>query len=297
MTEIETAAIVGVGAIGGYLAVALGVAGVAVTLGVRRPIDALTLRRGDGPARRYDVTCVTEPERLGPHQLVVVATKAHDTRSIAPWLRYAADHAVPVLLAQNGVDHRERLAGVVDPEQVVPALAYLSVERPGPGELLAHAGSALVIANTESSAAIVRAFDPDLLQVRIDDDFTTASWRKLLTNVSSSALTALTDRSLEVLGEPDLRRLAAHLMDEAVRVGRAEGAQLGVEDRERILAGFDAMPPNSGSSMLHDRRAGRPMETEYLTGAVVAAGRRHDLPVPLNEAILALLRAVRRAED
>jgi 2-dehydropantoate 2-reductase len=44
--------------------------------------------------------------------------------------------------------------------------------------------------------------------------------------------------------------------------------------------------------MLYDRLAGRPLEHEYITGAVVAAAERHGVAVPLNRAILALLRAL-----
>ena len=58
---------------------------------------------------------------------------------------------------------------------------------------------------------------------------------------------------------------------------------------ERTLAFYDALPPDTGSSMLFDRLAGRPLEHQGLTGAVVRAADRHGLEVPLNRAILALL--------
>jgi 2-dehydropantoate 2-reductase len=41
--------------------------------------------------------------------------------------------------------------------------------------------------------------------------------------------------------------------------------------------------------MLFDRLAGRPLEHQGLTGAVVRAAERHGIDVPLNRAILALL--------
>ena len=57
----------------------------------------------------------------------------------------------------------------------------------------------------------------------------------------------------------------------------------------RTLAFYDALPPDTGSSMLFDRLAGRPLEHQGLTGAVVRAADRHGIDVPLNRAILALL--------
>jgi 2-dehydropantoate 2-reductase len=44
--------------------------------------------------------------------------------------------------------------------------------------------------------------------------------------------------------------------------------------------------------MYFDRLAGRELEAEALTGAVVAAGQRLQVATPLNSALLALLRAV-----
>jgi 2-dehydropantoate 2-reductase len=48
----------------------------------------------------------------------------------------------------------------------------------------------------------------------------------------------------------------------------------------------------TGSSMLYDRLAGRPLEHQFLTGEVVRRGQARGLPVPLNAAMLALLDAI-----
>jgi 2-dehydropantoate 2-reductase len=45
--------------------------------------------------------------------------------------------------------------------------------------------------------------------------------------------------------------------------------------------------------MLYDRLAGRPLEYEALSGAVVRAAERHGIDVPLNRALYALLSAAR----
>jgi 2-dehydropantoate 2-reductase len=50
-----------------------------------------------------------------------------------------------------------------------------------------------------------------------------------------------------------------------------------------------------GTSMYFDRLAGRTLEVEALTGAIVAAGERHGIATPLNRTLLALLRAVNDA--
>jgi 2-dehydropantoate 2-reductase len=98
-------------------------------------------------------------------------------------------------------------------------------------------------------------------------------------------------RRIGVLREPDLKELARGLVTEAIAVGQAAGAELGNEDFARVLEAPNRLSPLAGTSMLYDRLAGRPLEHEYITGAVVRAAERHGVPVPLNRAILALLRA------
>jgi 2-dehydropantoate 2-reductase len=44
--------------------------------------------------------------------------------------------------------------------------------------------------------------------------------------------------------------------------------------------------------MYFDRLAGRPLEIEALSGAIVAAGERHGIATPLNRALLVMVRAV-----
>jgi 2-dehydropantoate 2-reductase len=50
-------------------------------------------------------------------------------------------------------------------------------------------------------------------------------------------------------------------------------------------------PAEAGTSMYFDRLAGRPLEADALSGAIVAAGARHGVPTPLNGLLLTLLRA------
>jgi ketopantoate reductase len=56
-----------------------------------------------------------------------------------------------------------------------------------------------------------------------------------------------------------------------------EGAGLTSDEPEKLLATLLTYPPDAGTSMYFDRIAGRPTEIDALTGAVVAAGQRHNI--------------------
>ena len=61
-----------------------------------------------------------------------------------------------------------------------------------------------------------------------------------------------------------------------------------------MVEGTAQYGPETGSSMLYDRMAGRPMEHQFLTGEVVRRGAALGIPTPLNAGILALLEAIDR---
>ena len=118
------------------------------------------------------------------------------------------------------------------------------------------------------------------------------SWRKLLLNVVVNPITALTLQRQAVLRHADVYALCLEILDEAVTVARADGARLAGDEAARIMATLMSYAPELGTSMYFDRLAGRTLEIEALTGAIVTCAERHGIRVPVNRAMLALLRAV-----
>lgn len=291
-------AVIGAGAIGGYLAAMLAEAGHDVSLCVRTPFDELTLEE-EGKARKVSARIVDEPSDLpggsGSADLVVVATKAQDTASARPWLEALVGPQTLILMAQNGVEHEERVAAFQLCGTIVPSIVYIAAERVAPGRIVHHYSSRLILPDDVAGRRIAGLFSGTKLSVEIEPEFLTAAWRKLLSNVVANPITALTLRRMEVFQDEAIRQLGMDLLAEAITVGRAAGAKFGDGEHERVLKQYTRANSNSGSSMLYDRLAGRRLEHEYLTGAVVRAGKRLGIPTPLNAAILALLSAVDRA--
>lgn len=294
--EGQVVALVGAGAIGGLIAAELHAAGQRVTLCARRPLDRLVVERGDRPrdvaVGRDGLTIATDPTALGVVPWAIVALKAQDSAAAGPWLARLAGLDTCVVAVQNGIEHRERLVAHAHGARLLPALTNTAVERTAPGRLVHRAGDLITLAAGAGATEFAALLEGSALRAAIEADFTTAAWRKLLGNLAANPLTALTSRRMEVFTDPGIRELALALLREAVPVGRAEGARLEDDEPERTLAGYDSLPPDGGSSMLYDRLAGRPLEHDALTGAIVRAARRHGIPVPLNEAALALLGAL-----
>src|SRR6478735_895167 len=189
---------------------------------------------------------------------------------------------------QNGIEHEAHIAH----PRLIPAIANTAVERTAPGRLIHRSGNLLTLADRPGAAEFTALLKGSALDTKLEPDFRTAAWRKLLSNVVGNPLTALTLRRAELFRDPAIRELALALAHEAVAIGRAEGARLTDEDPHTTLAFIDALPPGVGSSMLHDRLAGQPLEIDPLLGAALRAARRHDVPAPRLQTLYALLTSV-----
>lgn len=285
---------IGGGAVGGLTAAFAREAGHDVTLCLRAPLDELTMET-DGEVLRPDLRFVTAPEDAAPHDWVFLTTKAQDTEGAAAWLNALCGPDTVVAVIQNGIDHTERVAPLL-PEgaEALPTLAYMAVERVAPGRIVHHFSSELHVPEGPSAERFAALLAGSRLKVRGVADFRTAAWRKLFTNVAANPLTALLGQRMHILSDPEMHRRAEEILLEALAVAQADGAQVDEEDVRRALRSNLAVGPGGGTSTLYDRLAGRPLEHEHITGAVVRAADRHGVDAPLNRLLLAMLRATDR---
>lgn len=289
-SSTEPVTVIGLGAVGTVLAGSLAAAGHQVTACSRSRLDHVELTDDTG-TRSYPVRGAAGPEDVEPTPWVFLATKIHQTADAADWLRAATDASSRVVVAQNGVDHEERVAGLVGAATVVPTLVYLNAERTGVGAARARntGDRDLVVPDDPDGRATAALCGAAALRVDTQPDFLTAAWRKLLANAVGNPITALTGRRSEVLGVPAVADLATIVLREAVAVGRAVGADLPDDCVDETLAWLHQLAPGTTSSMLQDREAGRPLEYDGLTGTIVRLGDRHGIHVDANRMLLALL--------
>lgn len=288
--DAQRIAIIGGGAVGGVLAEVAHQAGHRVTLCARTPFDQLTLEtpEGTGPV---PVSIATEPEQAPDVDWVLLTTKVQDVPGAQPWLRRF--DRTPLVLVQNGVGHHESVAGAALSSPLLPAMIYVIAERVRPGHVLRRSTGRVVVPDDELGARFAALLGGEQFPVQRTADFRTEAWRKMLLNVSSNPITALTLRRLDVLAEPDVADLAEGLLTEAVAVARAEGAELDQSDADELVGAFrSGMPAENGTSMLYDRLAGSTTEHEHITAPVVQGGQKHGIPTPLNRAVLALMRGL-----
>jgi 2-dehydropantoate 2-reductase len=304
--------VVGAGAVGGYYAAKLALAGQSVSLLVRDTQlqrlqdEGLTLHQQGQvwtvrPPVSADVAVAAQAD------VVLVCVKSAATESVAKsFAAHLRAHALVVSL-QNGVGNPARLEGVL-PQRVAAAAVYLAsacprvgeVHHHGRGELLlgpgprwakqGHEGDAQGPGELHTLAEVLRASG---VPTELSPQLMPALWHKLVVNCAYNAVCALSGLPYgELVKLPEVVQLQRAVVREVLAVAQAEGYPLSEAqawaDTERIAQSM----PTQHSSTAQDLQRARPSEIDDINGAVVRAGRQHGLPTPANQALWAAVQAL-----
>ena len=289
MTRI---AVVGIGAIGGSVAADLADVGRhEVQLCTRTPIDALEVTHPTGISRaRAKVVC--DPDDATPVDWVLLTTKAHQSPSAVPWLKKLCTPTTIVAVLQNGVDHEERIAPLLESgSEVLPVVVQIPAEKLAPGKVVQQHPGVLIVASSEAGREFETLFEGARTAIKVTDDFVTQAWWKLLNNAAVGGICALVLRESAVAKDPEVQAIILAMMAEIMEVARAEGATLPDDAPQKALGLILKAAPNHWSSITVDRREGRQLEWEVRNAVVGARGRRHGIATPLNDLVTTLLRA------
>ena len=318
-------AVVGAGAIGGYLGAKLALAGEDVTFIARnRNLAAINahgfrLILADGSEQHATrVRAVQHMADAGPQDVVLLTVKAHQVGDLLPELRalFHSEGSPQTMLVTmiNGipwwyfdrlggefdgrrldsVDPAGRIAAQIEPGRIIGSVVYPAAELVAPGVVRVIEGNRFTLGelNGERSARI-EALSATLIRAGfkapVSKDIRSELWIKLWGNLSFNPISALTHATLEdICRFPPARALAAAMMAEAQAVAEKLGVLFKISLDQRI-AGAEAVGAHK-TSMLQDVEAGRAREIEALVGAVVELGRITGVPTPSIDAIYAATR-------
>lgn len=285
-----TVAVVGPGAIGTTVAAALHEVGRTPRLYGRTRREHLELQTAGG---RVVVPgpVQTDPAAVeDPVDLLLLAVKATQVEAAAPWLTVLCHPGTVVCVLQNGVEQVAAVAPLAPGSPVLPSVVWFPAQRLADGAVLLRGPARVTLPDVPAAQVVRRALDGSRCAVDLTADFTSVAWRKLLQN-AVAGLMVLTGRRSGMFARADITRLSLDYLHECLRVARAEGALLDDEVPQEILGGFQANPPDLGTSILADREAGRPLEWQIRNGVIARRGRAHGIPTPVSDTLLPLLAA------
>jgi len=316
-------AVVGAGAIGGWIAARLALAGHAVSVLARgRTLEAIArdgvrLDEG-GRLRDARVAAAADPGELGVQQVVVVALKQPALAAVLPRIGTLIDPGTLVVTAMNGVpwwffddlggasrglrlasvDPHGALRAAVPSALVVGGVVHATCSSPEPGAVRHGQGNGLILGAALDST---RPRVPPLAELlagagfdaAVSDHIQQDIWYKLWGNMTMNPVSALTGASADrILDDDFVRDLCLRAMAEAAAIGARIGCPIVQSGADRI-----AVTRKLGAfktSMLQDVEAGKPLEIEALLGAVHEIGAHVAVPTPTVDALLGLTRLFAR---
>jgi 2-dehydropantoate 2-reductase len=321
-------AVVGAGAVGGYVGVKLSLAGERVTFVARGAnLEAIRSRGvklvlGDGTELvARDVQATADYAGVGPQDLVILAVKAHQLETVANEVPRLFGPETCVVTMQNGIPywyfHRHggplegRCVTTVDPtgvnllrippQRVIGCVVYPASVLAAPGVIRHIEGDRFPVGELDGAAstrvqAVSACFIRAGFQAPVLDNIRAEIWLKLWGNLTFNPISALTRATLvEICQFPATRELAARMMAEAQAVAHKLGISFRVPI-ERRIAGAERVGKHK-TSMLQDLEAGRTMETDALLGSVLELARMTETPVPTLEAVYALTKLLGRLAE
>jgi len=241
----------------------------------------------------------TDGNELPACDFGIVATKALHTRAAVEGTRAALANAA-VVSVQNGLGNEEVIA------EFVPRVIRGSIVTAGavvaPGVVRYDAPGDSWFGPFEPQPApmgeiaqLARLLTQGGLRTHALKDARGPQWTKVIFNSATSPLAALTGLSVgRVCTDVGLRRQVDGLVAEAVAVCERAGIVLVRPPREAvdeaIAEAYDHKP-----SMLQDVLARRATEIDVLNGGIAAEGRRVEVPTPLHDCMVALVKGLEKS--
>ena len=310
----------GAGAIGGYIAAEMALAGYDVCAIARgEHLDAIR-ENGlrliiDGAERVAHLAVSDNPADFGPQDYVICALKAHQSHKYAELFKPLLGLDSAVVTAVNGIPwwyfymeggkHDGRMMDSVDPgarqwnligpQRAIGCVVDPACEVIAPGVIEHHEYKRFILGEPDGQLSdrvlrISEAMEASNLEAPVRDRIRWNIWLKLWGNVCFNPISVLTHASLDrITGEPELRKLCTDMMLEAKAVTEALDIDIPKKMIERRLDAAGAVKGHK-MSMLQDLERGRSMEIDALVAAVQEIGQLVDVPTPKIDLVLALIR-------
>ena len=309
----------GAGAIGGYMAGELALAGHEVCAIARGAHLAAIRNHGltliaEGQTRTVNLPASDEPATFGAQDVVICALKAQQAHESAAAFAPLLGPNTAVLTAMNGIPwwyfYKERGAldgrhlesvdpgatqwKLIGPERAIGCVVDPACEVVAPGVIEHRLFKRFTIGEPDGSTSDrILAMRDALVSAGFDapirDTIRWNIWLKLWGNVCFNPISALTLATLDrVTSEPGLRAVCISMMAEARALTTSLGLSIPEQMMERRLDAAGSVVGHK-ISMLQDLERGRSLEIDALVSAVQEVGRLLKVATPTIDTVLALV--------
>ena len=222
------------------------------------------------------------------------------SREAAQRVKHLTKQGAVCISFQNGLGNEEVIAEEVGPKNVLGGLTTMAGFMTGPGQIHDFSRVPSFIGEmeggiSERSKLMAEKLSKAGLETYAVPNIQLEIWKKLLGNISMSALSGLTNLKMAPLMViPELRAVSFQAMEEALSVGLALG--LGLE-RDAVIKGMETISQPGGtgdnkSSLCVDLLNHRRSEVDFIYGKVIQIGESKGISTPTLKTLQALVKGV-----
>ena len=305
------ALVVGLGALGTVYSCFLSMAGHEVT-GLGRPasIDKIKTNGvkvsgiwGEHSIEHLNVVSDVSELIHNCYDMIIVTVKTFATETIAQQIAPLVGDKTKVFLLQNGYGNFEAAAKFIPEDRLILGRVIFGAETLAQGESRVTViaddviiGSPKNLINAELLEDYAGVFRKARIPTKASQEIMKYVWGKIIYNSALNSLGAIFEVSYGRLSaEPVTRDLMNKIIGEVFDLLKARNILTFWSDAQSYLSNFynSLIPPTSAhhASMLQDIQNGRRTEIEALNGAIVKLAHESGVPVPVNEVVVAMVKA------
>jgi len=254
---------------------------------------------GFGGDRTIPINATTNAADVKSADIVFVQCKANFNAAAAESVRhlFGQDTNTVAISFQNGLGNEEELAEYFGEYRVLGGLTAQGANIEAPGVVRNHAELPSYLGEmaggvSERVRQIAEVLTGGGLPTEASDNIRQDIWRKLMANIAISAVSGISGLNIgQIFNQHLADGVSYAALDEAIGVANAAGVDLTSEEAHEILAkiaGPNGTPGNK-SSLRVDIENERPSEIDYINGAIVRLGEKHNIPVPVNQTLVTLV--------
>ena len=316
-------AIVGAGAVGGWIGVTMARAGHDVSVLARgKTLAALQAKpwrlQISGETHDAKVKASDDAAKLGVQDIVVVAVKGPALPELAPQIKPLIGPKTIVIPAMNGVpwwfllpgagdlppirltsvDPTKSIEGAIALPSVIGCVVHASASVTEPGVVLHKNGKKLIFGeprggNTARLKLVIDTFAAAGFDAVPSERIQHDIWYKLWGNMTMNPISAITGATCDrILDDTLVNGFVLAVMREASAIGARIGCEIKErgEDRNQVTRQLGAFK----TSMLQDVEAGRPIELDALLSAPREIAHALSFQTPNIDALLGISRLMGR---
>jgi len=285
--------ILGAGAIGSYYGAMLSKNCNTLLIGRKEHVDAINnagLIVDESKEKNFKIRATTDISEIKENTVVLLTTKVTDSRKAVLSIKDKIREDTIIVCLQNGYGIEELVREVVDCK-VLRAVTNQAVIFEEAGRIKISYNGYLKIEKSEESEKIVEDLKQSGLNAEVSQNIMQDVWKKMLVNCVLNPLTAIYEIKNNEVTEH--QKEMKDILNEVKLV----------LDKERII--FDSKEyeeicktkfSENISSMLQDIRNGKKTEIDYINGAIVKLGQKHNIPTPVNSALVEKIHALEKKD-